>query len=91
MGWFDEQIEYRKKHERKQLSDSFEKLSYSVTGRKSGGTFEKGTDISEALEVLLKYFGIRGKEIPPKLKDLESQFDFLLTSSDIMYRSVTLE
>ena len=91
MGWFDEQIEYRKKHERKQLSDSFEKLSYSVTGRKSGGSFEKGTDISEALEVLLKYFGIRGKEIPSKLKDLESQLDFLLTSSDIMYRSVTLE
>ena len=91
MGWFDEQIEYRKKHERKQLSDSFEKLSYSVTGRRSGINFEEGADINDALEILLKYFGIKEKEIPPKIKTLEGQLDYLLTSADIMYRSVTLE
>ncbi len=91
MGWFDEQIEYRKKHERKMLSDSFEKLTYTVTGRKSGSAFLEGTDVTDALETLLKYFGIRGKDIPPRLKDLESRLDFLLTASDIMYRKVELE
>ena len=34
MGWFDDQIEYRKKHERELLSDSFENIARSVTGRK---------------------------------------------------------
>ena len=91
MGWFDEQIEDRKKNERKMLSDSFEKLSYTVTGRKSGSAFQEGADISDALEMLLKYFGIKEKEIPPRMKSLESQLDFLLTSSDIMFRKVTLE
>ena len=91
MNWFDEQIEYRKKHERQQMTDSFEKISYSVTGRKTVASFEHGEDTRTALEILMKYFGIRGKEIPPQLKDLESQLDFLLTSSDIMYREVTLE
>ena len=91
MGWFDEQIEDRKQHERKLLSDSFEKLSYTVTGRKRSGAFQKGTDINDALEVLMKYFGLREKEIPGRLTDLESKLDYLLMSSDIMYRSVTLE
>ena len=34
MGWFDEQIEFRKKHERELLSDSIENIARSVTGRK---------------------------------------------------------
>ncbi len=91
MGWFDEQIEYRKQHEREQLSDSFEQLEYAVTGRRSSGVFQEGADISAALESLRKYFGIKDREIPAKLKDLESQLDFLLAPSDIMYRQVTLE
>ena len=49
MGWFDEQIEYRKQHEREQLSDSFEQLEYAVTGRRSSGVFQEGADISAAL------------------------------------------
>ena len=65
MGWFDEQIEYRKKHERKMLSDSFEKLAFTVTGRKAGSAFLEGADISDALEALLKYFGIKGRRFRP--------------------------
>ena len=37
MGWFDDQIEYRKKHERELLSDSFEEIARSVTGKRIGG------------------------------------------------------
>ena len=91
MGWFDEQIEYRKKREREMLSDSYDKLTYTLTGRKSGAGFKEGEDVSDALQTLLKYFGIRGKEIPAKLKDLDAQLDYLLTASGIMYRRVTLE
>jgi len=91
MGWFDEQIEFRKKHEREQLADTFDKLEYAVTGRRSSGVFQEGADVSDALESLRKYFGIKDREIPAKLRDLESQLDFLLTSSDIMYREVVLE
>lgn len=91
MGWFDEQIEYRKKHEREQLAGTFDRLEYAVTGRRSSGVFQEGADISAALESIRKYFGIKEKEIPAKLRTLEAQLDYLLTSSDIMYREVVLE
>ena len=91
MGWFDEQIEYRKEQERRMLADSFDRLHLTVTGRKSGSSFAEGTDVNDALETLLKYFGIRDRKIPQSLKGFEEKLDYLLTASDIMYRKVTLE
>ena len=91
MGWFDEQIEYRKKQERRLLSDSFEKLELTVTGHKSSGSFVEGADVQGAIEALMKYFGIRSLEIPAKLKTLEEKLDYMLSASDIMYRKVSLE
>ena len=73
------------------LSDSFEKLELTVTGRKSGNGFAEGADVKDALETLQKYFGIRGREIPARMKGLEEQLDYLLSASDIMYRKVQLE
>ena len=91
MGWFDEQIEDRKRQERKLLADSYERLHLTVTGRKSGDSFLEGEDVNDALETLLKYFGIRERTIPRRLKGLEEKLDYLLSASDIMYRKVTLE
>ena len=80
MGWFDEQIEERKKQERKMLSDSWQKLSLIVTGRRDGSSFAEGADVDDALEQLLKYFGIRERETPMNLKSLEEKLDYLLSS-----------
>ena len=91
MGWFDEQIEDRKKQERRMLTDSYERLQLTVTGRKSGENFLEGEDVNDAIEALLKYFGIRERTIPANVRDLEGRLDYLLSSSDIMYRKVTLE
>lgn len=91
MGWFDEQIENRKKQERKLLDDSFQKLELIVTGSRSADHFAEGADVNDALEVLLKYFGIPDREIPPRLKTLEEKLDYLLSAADIMYREVQLE
>ena len=63
MGWFDEQIEYRKQQEGRMLSDSFERLHRTVTGRKSGQYYAEGADVDDALEALRKYFGIRERKI----------------------------
>ena len=73
------------------LSDSCEKLHLTVTGRKSGDTFAEGADVNDALETLLKHFGIRDRKIPASLKGFEEKLDYLLTASDIMFRKVTLE
>ena len=49
MGWFDDQIEFRKKHERELLSDSFESIARSVTGRKIHHTLADQEDVSDAV------------------------------------------
>ena len=91
MGWFDEQIENRKRQELKLLDDSFQKLELIVTGSRSADHFAEGADVKDALEVLLKYYGIPDREVPPRLKTLEEKLDYLLSAADIMYREVRLE
>lgn len=91
MGWFDEQIEYRKKRERELLADSFENIARSITGGRVGSIFDENADVNDAIAQLLKYFRIKEKDIPPKIKSLEDRLDYLLSSSGIMYREVVLE
>ena len=90
MGWFDEQIEFRKKHERELLSDSFENLARAVTGRKIAGAFRDDADVSDAVSALLKHLGIREQEVPPKIRGLRDRLDFLLSPTGVLYREVIL-
>ena len=90
MGWFDDQIEFRKKHERELLSDSFENIARSVTGRKVRSIFEEQGDINDAVSALLKHMGVKEREVPPSVKGLRDRLDYLLSSSGILYREVIL-
>ena len=42
------------------------------------------------MSALLKYLGVKEKEVPPKIKGLEDRLDFLLSSTGILYREVIL-
>lgn len=90
MGWFDEQIEYRKKHERELLNDSFENIARAVTGRKTMSLLKEEADVSDAVSALLKHFGIKEKEVPRKIKGLQDRLDYLLSSTGVLYREVIL-
>lgn len=91
MGWFDEQIEYRKRKEIDILSDSFQNIAKAVTGYKVGdGWAPEGADVKDAVSQLMKHFNVRMKETPAALKELEDILDFQLSSSGVMYREVLL-
>ena len=91
MGWFDDQIEYRKKRERELLNDSFENIARSVTGRKISSAFREDADVSDAVSALLKYLHIPEKEVPARIKGLEDRLDFLLSAAGVLYREVELK
>lgn len=91
MGWFDDQIEYRKKYERELLSDSFENIARSVTGRKTISMFKDDADVSDAVSALLKHLGIKEKEVPAKIKGLRDRLDYLLSPTGVLYREIVLE
>ncbi len=90
MGWFDEQIEFRKKHERELLADSIENIARSVTGRKISGEMKDQADISDAVSGLLKHMGVKEREVPPNISGLQDRLDYLLSSTGILYREVIL-
>ncbi len=90
MGWFDDQIEFRKKHERELLSDSFENIARSVTGRKTRSLLSDQEDVSDAVSALLKHMGLKEREVPPGVRGLRDQLDYLLSSSGILYREIIL-
>ncbi len=90
MGWFDDQIEYRKKRERELLSDSFEEIARSVTGRRMRSTLRDDADVSDAVSGLLKYMGIKEKEIPATIHGLRDRLDYMLSATGVLYREVIL-
>ena len=90
MGWFDDQIEYRKKHERELLSDSFENIARSVTGRKVRSSLDDQEDVSDAISALLKNMGVKEREVPASVRGLRDRLDYLLSSTGILYREVIL-
>ena len=90
MGWFDDQIEYRKKHERELLSDSFEEIARSVTGRRINAVLREEADVSDAVAGLLKYLDIKEKEVPANIRGLQDRLDYLLSATGVLYREVIL-
>ena len=90
MGWFDDQIEYRKKHERELLSDSFEEIARSVTGKRIGGGLRDEADVSDAISGLLGYFGVKEREVPANVRGLRDRVDYLISGTGILYREVIL-
>ena len=91
MGWFDDQIEFRKKHEREILSDSIENIARSVTGRRIGSALKAEADVNDAVSALLKHMGIREREVPANVKGLQDKLDYLLSSTGILYREIILK
>ena len=91
MGWFDDQIEYRKKRERELLGDSFENIARAVTGRKISSSFREEADVSDAVSALMRHLGLPEKEVPARIHGLEDRLDFLLSSSGVLYREVVLK
>ncbi|MCR5627239.1 MAG: NHLP bacteriocin export ABC transporter permease/ATPase subunit [Lachnospiraceae bacterium] len=92
MGWFDEQIKQRKKNDVESFEDSCLQIAGSIMGRKYTAALhddrEKATD---AIGDILKYYHVRGREVPEKLQNIDEVLDYLLRPSGIMTREVTLK
>ncbi len=92
MGWFEDQIDNRKRHEDELLTEAFQSLSRAVVQHKVGkGLFGKGQDMKDAVSQLLRYYDVKEREVPARLESLEEKLDYLLAPSGIFYREVRLE
>ena len=91
MGWFEEQIKMRRDSDNEALDDSLKNVSAIIKGKKGFSFGDDREKIKGVLDEILSFFHIRSREIPPEIKDLNDQMEYLFRPHGIMYRPVKLE
>ncbi len=90
MGWFESQVEERKRSDAARLDVALRRLSDAVTGKR---TAEGGDELSQAksaMAAVLGYYGAKASEPPRGMSDMRSLIEFQLQSTGIMSRPVRL-
>ena len=91
MGWFDEQIRLRKLNDEVLLEESFLDMAGSVMGRQLQASLESNRiRTKNAIDAVLQSMGVRSRDIPDDITELNDQLDYLLEPHGIMRRAVYL-
>lgn len=91
MGWFDEQIRMRKLNDEVLLEESFLDMAGSVMGRQLQASLESNRiRTKNAIDAVLQSMGVRSRDIPDDITELNDQLDYLLEPHGIMRRAVSL-
>ena len=91
MGWFEEQIKMRRDSDNEALDDSLKNVSAIIEGKKGFSFGDDRDKLKGVLDEILAFFHIRSREIPPEIKDLNDQMEYLFRPHGIMYRPVKLD
>ena len=91
MGWFESQVEERRRSDDERLEAALRRLSDSVTGGHTADAGSKVAQATGALDIVLAYYGVEGSDAPRGVKDMNELIDARLRSTGIMYRPVSLD
>lgn len=92
MGWFDEQIKQRKQSDDDMFQESFLNMADAILGSRTASAFGSDeTKADDAIQTILKYYGVKPQDIPPSVKGLNDRLEYLLRPHGIMRRNVNLE
>lgn len=90
MGWFDEQIKKRRDDDASALDESLKHVSKVIEGKTHYAFIDEKDKIKTAIDEILAYLHIKTKEVPPEIKTLDEQIEYLCRPHGINYRSVKL-
>ena len=90
MGWFDEQIKYRKQKDNENFADAIDSIAGAVMGQRLTDSLDKNEAAQSAIEEILKYFHckIKSDELPPQAVTVDEQLEYRLRPFGIMRREV---
>ena len=92
MGWFDEQIRDRRQYDDEAFSEAFANMASAVMGRRiSAAVSDDRRAAKTAIDDILKYCGVKSREVPDSITDVNEQLEYLLRPYGIMRRTVRLE
>lgn len=90
MGWFESQVEERRRSDDERLEAALRRLSDAVTGKRTADANSTMEQATGALDIVLAYYGVEGSEAPRGVVDVRELIDARLRSTGIMYRPVRL-
>ncbi len=89
--WFSEQINKRKLEDEEVMARAYADMAGIVMGSRAGAMLNDSLEQARsAMDLILKYYGIRLKEFPGEVDDLDRELDHLLHPYGIMKRVVKL-
>ncbi len=92
MGWFNEQILERKRNDNEAFFESFENIAGAVTGKRISVALNDDKILTQnAIEIILKYYHLKSREVPQSIRDMNEQLEFLFRPHGIMRRTANLE
>lgn len=93
MGWFEEQLKYRKQIDDEQFSDALDVLAGSVMGDSVRKAMSKEKQVRDAVQEVARYFGmkVRDIEVPAGVKDPEEQLSIMLRPYGLLKKPVVLD
>ncbi len=92
MGWFDEQIRDRRQYDDETFSEAFANMASAVMGRRiSAAVSDDRRAAKTAIDDILKYCGVKSREGPDSITDVNEQLEYILRPYGIMRRTVRLE
>lgn len=92
MGWFDEQIRDRRQYDDEAFSEAFANMASAVMGRRiSAAVSDDRRAAKTAIDDILKYCGVKSREVPDSITDVNEQLEYILRPYGIMRCTVRLE
>lgn len=92
MGWFDEQIRDRRQYDDEAFSEAVANMASAVMGRRiSAAVSDDRRAAKTAIDDILKYCGVKSREVPDSITDVNEQLEYILRPYGIMRRTVRLE
>ena len=91
MGWFDNQIEERRRSDQELLENSFDKIAGVVLGKRTAEKIHDERIITKnAIDEILKFYHCKPVDLPEEISNSEEQLDYCLRPHGLMRRNVEL-
>ncbi len=91
MGWFNEQIQERKRRDQAAFENGFSAIIGAVTGKRADLGNDADRTNKNAIGEILRFYGASAGEVPDSIRDLDEQLEFMMHPYGIMRRDVVLE
>ncbi len=92
MGWFEEQLELRKKSDIEMFEDSCLRIAGAVMGKRlTAALHNEREQATDAIGEILRFYHVKVREVPEQLGTIDEVLEFLLRPYGIMTREVNLQ